>query len=318
MNYIPVHVGDSVKFIQSYDNTYPVKYLLEAERLLNGKSSKVAYTDRGGDIRMRGTDYAWSVPDIAMALRSYHTSMETKFWFHQILDEQHVCRLLVSSKVGKDSCLLADAVTFESVLICDRDIMARLYDMTKIANNWIRLGYIFRAIVRSASEDREFLPYVLVDKDKEYPYYALSPVLTRTWEILPYVTDDDIATFANVMDGGVGENGEYVQNSMFYRPALSYWKPVSCRYLSNLFSELHSLRNTRITYVPVRETDTYGDALYVSCDLRHVVHAFTFEHVIVKNVYLMNRLKDIVRDGYADMLTLSEIWQLLSGEVYSA
>lgn len=314
MSYIPVHYGNAIKYICSYDKHYFIKDLLEAEEVLAGGKSDTAYVDAAGNVRFFNRAEVWSLPEIALALKAYEISCDTGFWFYPILDDTGVCRLLVSKKFGKGQCILIDVARMSSIVVKDSAIVARLYDMLQATGYmWFQLTDIFFAICSHENKIGEFLPAVIVNRGDEDEYYALSPLFTRWHENVPYLNEEDLDNYYSVATGDAEYEDVYKRDGLIYRTFPSYWKPMSAKYMLTLIKMLRKLRSTPSNYLAIVDANTGDDYMYISTDLRHMVKASTFEHVIIKNVYLMQKLKDIYTSGSLSYYELCEIWRLAIG-----
>ncbi len=313
MNYIPVYCGGSVKFIQTQEKTILTDELLEAEKLLKGRPSRAVRFNQNGNVVLQKSHVILSIPEIALALRSFYVAKETSFWFYPIYDNTNNCRLFVSKRFCGSSCIVIDMMSGNRVVVEEKDITARFYDlMQSRTNTWYQLSELFRALSGCGNANRDFIPAIIVNRDSDTEYYALSPLFTRWYENIMYLTEEDINLYTNLINGKCTDDDIYVQDNVLYRPGLKYWRPMSAYYILSLAKKLRALRNGKSDYIAIVSNETGDDYMYVSTDLRHVVKASTFEHVVIGSAYVMLFLKNIVSRRMLPYQELCEVWNMIS------
>lgn len=320
LNYLPILSGSTVKYIYSGNATFPVSELLGAKTLLEGGEYSGLSFDNNGNIMSSKCNASWSVPDIALALRAYEISESTGIYYMPIYDTYGFWRLLVSKKFDGHKRILVDSVRMTSVVVEDNYLADRLADLIYDKTPGYILSDIYKAVEKASSGKGDFLDAVVVNRggnsDSATPeYVAMSPLKTKYYDNVRFMYMNELHEYAGAAVGN-GTEDVYMKNNTVQHRLLTFWRPMSAKYLKYVLETVRRTYASKSDYYAVYSDVTGDPLLYVSTDYRHLVKATTLEHIAVSNVYLLNQLKEVCRKGEASMDSVHDIWDLAAKSVY--
>lgn len=314
-NYLPVYVGNRVQYIFANGKEYPVKLLTQVSELLSGRPCSSVSIDENGDFYVKESEDSWSKQEVELALAALEDSLLCDMWYVPILNKEGDRRLFISSKFGDSYRILVDTQSMERVVIKDQRIAACIHDLSRHRHPNHFLEDIFQAVCSKSVAEGHFLDMIIVNRGEPDEYVAMSPLLTRWYMNNPYINAEDFDEIEAALNGQPS-NDFCVSKGNLYCAHITYWVPMSSAYTKKLFKRIRSLYKLRSSYKAVNDEVTGEPMFYVSSDFRHLVKASTLEHIVVKNVCILNQLKEVLLRGEVSLHEFCDLWRSASVMCY--
>ena len=312
--FLPVKVLSATEAsVHTSEQVYPYPLLKEAYEHLNGNlSSNVIITKNGNITFASNPDILWFMVDVVKAYEYFSVARENKFSFLPIYDSKGVVALYASS-VFKNTRLLVDAYTMNTVLVTKTQLIKRLSTMVDHKYNTLHLLDVFRYARLLEDGYKNFLDSWLVSPNADEGYMHVNPLSSLYADNNVWWAFDQLEELEKLVKGECTETETFViQANAVDRKDMSKWQPMSMDWCKQLVTSWRKLEERNRSYVPILCDEDYMPICYVSTDLRHVVSAATGECLSVKNKSFRETLRNCLKQGDISRGAFYTLWVCLS------
>lgn len=313
--YLPVNVKRQNSAVYTTSECYPADLLLKAEEALStgkGLGSSVVVDDNNVSF-ISDPNIRWTVPDVYLACNALHTAEQNNFSYYTVCDEYGTPQLFIS-KAFKKHRVIVLAFTFQSIIITKPNLLKRAASMIDHTYPHIFCVNFFQTVQALEANCNKYLSGIIVDRDTEDEAMIVSPMTTS-------YADDNIIYDKQVIedyrkllaDENAVTETVMIQGKFFARKNVTGFEPVTRQHASDMVTLYDNLSSKKNNYTDLVNT-THDTLLYVSTNLRYLVHAKTFECVVIKNMYVKRLLQQYLEHP-ATTLDLMFCWEMAgSGE----
>lgn len=312
--YLPVNMRRKNCAVYSNEKVFPESKLLKAYDFITNHPVDGVYLNDGNVAFLDSPDVIWTYPEIYLAYEAYNQAAVNNFSFYSVKDEHGIPQLFIS-KAFKGHRILVNAFTMHSVLLGNKQLVnkaANLIDKTSTCHYCVDLFNTLQAIELGSAK---FLPAVLVMKDQDDEYMAVSPLTTLMSEMTTEYASDLINEFKQVRENKaiVTESVKF-ENDRFVRTDLpKSWQPMSTEHIDYIISTYDKIREKKSNYVALIN-ENYETELFFSTNYRYLVNAKTFECVVIKNQHTKSLLIDFASRNTIPTDKLQLAWMLAKTE----
>lgn len=316
-NYLPVNIKRDNAAIHTVSHTYPIKLLEIAHNALvnnNNADNKVVITD-GVVTFTEHPEHSWTIQDIYLAWEAYITADKNNFSFYTVCNPEGLPQLYVS-KSFKNHRILVSALTLRSVLVSKQNLVRKISCMIDKKFSNIYCMDLYNTIESLESGSTKFLDAIIVNRDTDEEFMAVSPITTMYTDNTLWYAKDLTDEFRAIMD-----NPELVTESLkledgnFVRVDLSpgTWLPMPLEHVDNIIKLYDKLLDKKNNYLPICGDD-YDTHFYISTNWRYLVRARTFEVVTIKSMHMKRLLQSYATASSVSVAELELMWMLAKTE----
>lgn len=315
-NYLPVNIKRDNAAVHTVDNIYPVKLLtLAHDALVNGNiDGKVILSD-GSVSFTEQPDICWSITDIYLAWEAYTLAEKNNFSFYAVCNPDGIPQLYIS-KSFKNHRILVNAMTFHSVLVSKMHLVRKISCMIDKKFSNMYCMDLYNTIESLEAGSTKFLEAIIVNRDTDEEYMAVSPITTMYTDNTLWYAQDLVAELREVY-----ANPELTTESVamvdghFIRPDLKEgtWIPMSREHIGNVLNTYDRLLDKKNNYLAIYGDD-YDTHFYVSTNWRYLVRARTFEVITIKSMHMKRLLQSYIAAGRVSVAELDLMWMLAKTE----
>ena len=300
--------------VYSNEKVFPEDKLLKAYAFITNRTADGVYLNEGNVAFLDSPETTWTYPEIYLAYEAYHQAAVNNFSFYSVKDEHGIPQLYIS-KAFKGHRILVNAFTMHSVILGNKQLVnkvASLIDKTASCHYCVDLFNTLQAI---ESGSAKFLPAVLVMKDQDEEYMAVSPLTTVMSEMTTSYASDLIDEFRSVhADRSVVTESVKFENDRFIRTDLpKSWQPMSVDHVEYIINTYDKIREKKSNYVELNN-ENYETELFFSTNYRYLVNAKTFECIVIKNQHTKSLLIDFASRNTIPTDKLQLAWMLAKTE----
>lgn len=316
-NYLPVNIKRDNAAVHTVDNVFPVKLLTIAhEALVNNTNAdgKVIFND-GTVSFSEHSNISWLISDIYMAWEAYSLAEKNNFSFYSVCNLEGIPQLFIS-KSFKNHRILVNAVTFHSILVSKQALVRKVSCMIDKKFPTMFCMDLYQTIEKLESGSTKYLDAIIVDRDTDDEYMAVSPITAMYTDNTLWYGADLISEYRDVLaNPELKTKSAAIVDDHFIRPDLreGTWCPMPVEHVKgivNLYDKLLAKKNNYIALYG----DDYNTHYYVSTNWRYLVRARTFEVIVIKSLQMRQMLQKYATASSTPVAELELMWLLAKDE----
>lgn len=311
--YLPVNMHRTNCAIYSSEKIFPEDKLLKAYSFVTGHDVEGVIWKDGNIVFENDNETIWTLPEIYLAYEAYNNAAMNKFSFYMVKDPDNIPQLFIS-KAFKGHRILVNAFTMHSVLVGKQQLVnkvASMIDKTATSHYCVDLFNTIRDIEKGSAK---FLPALLVNRDTEDEYLAMSPMMTALSDVTTLYAKDVIEELSAINENKelVTESFKY-ENDKYIRTDTCIWQPMSQEHVNYVLDTYAKTKEKKSNYIELHN-DNYVTELYFSTNHRYLVDAKTFECVVIKNQHTRELLISFSKRLSVSSDELQLAWMLAKTE----
>lgn len=282
-NYLPVNMRRTNCAVYSNEKSFPEERLLAAYSFLTGHPIDGVLLTDGNITFIDSPETVWTIPEVYLAYEAYNAAAVNNFSFYVVKDEMDIPQLYVS-KAFKGHRVLVNAFTMHSIVLTKKQLVDKAASIIDKTFNSHYCFDLFNTLLAIEQGNAKFLPALIVNRDTDDEYMAVSPLTTVMSEMTTTYGKDLICEFKQVAeDHNVVTESVKFEKNRFVRTDLPHsWQPLSIEHVNNMINLYDRIQAKKSNYVELNNED-HEPELFFSTNYRYLVNARTFECVVIKN-----------------------------------
>lgn len=311
--YLPVNMHRTNCAVYSSEKVFPEEKLLKAYSFVTGHAVEGVEWNDGNVVFPDDDTTLWTLPEIYLAYEAYNNAAINNFSFYMVKDNDNIPQLFIS-KSFKGHRILVNAFTMHSVIVGKVNLVAKvasMIDKTASSHYCVDLFNTIRDIEKGSAK---FLKALIVNRDSEYEYMAVSPVLTTLFEVTTTYSVTALNDLRDLRDGNKTVTPTFkCEDNKYINLNNQSWPTMSSDHVNYIIDTYDATKEKRSNYVELCNED-YVTELYFSTNYRYLVDAKTFECVVIKNQHTRDLLISLSKrvNNTSDELQLA--WMLAKTE----
>lgn len=311
--YLPVNMNRLNCAVYSAEKVFPKEKLEQAYAFVTGKSVEGVMWVDGNVTFISDTNINWTIPEIYLAHNALETAMENNFSFFMVKDDNDIPQLFVS-KAFKGHRILVNAMTFQTILIGNRQLLNKAASMIDHSYSSLFCFNFFNTVAAIESGSSKFLSAVLVNKDTDEEYMAVNPLTAMYADAVDKYYADELEEMREIRVGNVNETKSFLRiDDTIKRKDLEYWPALPFDHVDWLIETYVKIREKKSNYIPLINDDNEPESFF-SVNQRYLVDAASFECIVIKNKSVKELLTALAQKPHNSHDQLMLMWMLAKTE----
>jgi hypothetical protein len=300
--------------VYSAEKVFPEDKLRLAYSFITKHPVEGVFVNNGCISFIDSPEILWTIPEIYLAYEAYSQAALNNFSYYVVKNSDGIPQLFIS-KAFKGHRLLVNAFTMKTIIIGQKLLVNKVASMIDKTTSNLYCVNLFNTLQAIETGSAKFLQAIIVDRDTEDEFLAVSPMTTCLSEMTTWYSKDIIDELRTVSENHETETEslKFEGDKIVRKDLPNSWQPMSTEHVKYILETYDKTIEKKNNYICIYD-EMSNPMLYFSTNYRYLVNADTFECVVIRNQHTKNLLVDFATRNNIQAGQLLMAWMLAKTE----